>query len=873
MPLTRVQTRTVEATATPVLWLDQITPEHQPVVGAKAFTLGLLRQQGLPVPPGFCLTCDALTMLSDSSAPAQLPAELETLLLDAWHQLDGAPVAVRSSALEEDQADASWAGMFATHLSITSPAQLFEAVLDCWRSLHRPAVVQLRAQQRRHQQPAPAPRIAILVQQQVDASAAGVLFTRDPLHPRAEQLCVNAVQGLGEPLVSGLERGDRYQLSRRGELISQHLHPQQRRLSLAGEHPLPPERGGRSSLTPAQLWQLASLGVTLEASLGSAQDIEFAFDGDQLWLLQSRPVVCNRAPDRDALIRYRNTELHALKRKLDQLTEHRILRHGRGVLSNGNIGELLPLPTPMSFALFQHIFTGDGGAIPRGRKALGYEISPRANRELFTLIAGQPYFHLELDARSYDLRQPQPVALYLDAVRADPARANYPEFGLYHQYLEAGEATALFGEQSGMLFARECRRHQDALQRFGRDYYGRFRRRIEPQLERHRLSMERCTPGDTSQALLIRVSALIQHLQQVSCYHFVIAARLGFYFAERLRQALQQYLPHQTDTLMGQLLQALPGSRITEQMLDLGALQRGELERTQFVRRYGHLAVTELEIAQPRYHEDPEQLQRLTAIPGERADSRSRFRQQWCQRKGVERQLRQQLRLAGVSAADQQQLFLHLRLARRYLPLRETIKYHFAGEYDLLRRALLAYADSTGLARDDLFYLEPAELPLAINRRGEAERLIDQRRQQHRLAKNLAAARPLPAVIFGDDPDAAFNQPPSSGGNRWQGEGIAPGIRRGRLRLVDENSDLCALARSLHPDDILVTRSANLGLAPLLRSVAGLVVEIGGFLAHAACQAREAGIPAMVLPDATRLLQEGSEALLDGDGGSLLLTS
>ncbi len=66
-----------------------------------------------------------------------------------------------------------------------------------------------------------------------------------------------------------------------------------------------------------------------------------------------------------------------------------------------------------------------------------------------------------------------------------------------------------------------------------------------------------------------------------------------------------------------------------------------------------------------------------------------------------------------------------------------------------------------------------------------------------------------------------------------------------------------------------MTRSANLGLAPLLRSVAGLIVEVGGFLAHAACQAREAGIPAIVLPDATRQLQDGMEALLDGGHGTV----
>jgi len=833
------------------------------LVGAKAQRLGLLLRAGYPVPAGFCITSAAL----DGPATPQLPAALLAPLLDAWRALPPGPVVVRSSAAEEDQPEASWAGLFCTRLNITDEAALLAAVLDCWRSLHGSAVVQLRRQGR--QSPPQPPAMAVIVQQQLDASAAGVLFSRNPLHPRRDELCVNALFGLGEPLVAGQQQGDHYRLDRSGRLLHQQLHCQTEHLSARGSRSLAPERGSRSTLDPAQLQQLAQVGVALEQRFDAPQDVEFAFADGQLWLLQSRPIVACRAPDADALSRYRRAEIEHLRQRLQQLQEHRVLRHGPGVLSNGNIGELLPTPTPMSFALFQHIFTGDGGAIPRGRKALGYQIGPRANRELFTLVAGQPYFHLELDARTYDLRQPQPVAHYLNEVAQAPQRANYPEFGLYRQCIDKDDACALLGEIDGAAFARESQRHGDAMLRFARDYYARYRRRIEPELLRHRLSLQRCEPGDTSQAQLIRISALIQHLQQVSCYHFVIAARLGFYFAESLRCRLTRWLGQQSGELMGQLLQALPGSRITEQLLDLGALQRGELSQAQFVASYGHLALTELEIAQPRYHEAPDQLQRLAAGGGERADSRARFRQQLHQRKAVERRLRRRLTDTGIAPAEQQALFRDLRLARRYLPLRETIKYHFAAEYDLLRQSLLGFADTTGIARDDLFYLEPAELPLALNRHAEAQRLIDERRQQHALARALAASQPTAAVIFGDDLEAGFQPPAAGGGEHWQGEGIAPGIRRGRLRRVEEHSDLVELAASLHPDDILVTRSANLGLAPLLRRVAGLVVEIGGFLAHAACQAREAGIPAMVLPDALRHLTEGSDVTLDGLSGRL----
>jgi pyruvate,water dikinase len=68
---------------------------------------------------------------------------------------------------------------------------------------------------------------------------------------------------------------------------------------------------------------------------------------------------------------------------------------------------------------------------------------------------------------------------------------------------------------------------------------------------------------------------------------------------------------------------------------------------------------------------------------------------------------------------------------------------------------------------------------------------------------------------------------------------------------------------------IIVARSANLGLAPWLRVAAGLIVEVGGVLAHAACQARESGIPAVVLEGATCLLREGMLVSLDGETGRI----
>ena len=109
--------------------------------------------------------------------------------------------------------------------------------------------------------------------------------------------------------------------------------------------------------------------------------------------------------------------------------------------------------------------------------------------------------------------------------------------------------------------------------------------------------------------------------------------------------------------------------------------------------------------------------------------------------------------------------------------------------------------------------------------------------------------------------------PEGSRSTHLKGVAVAPGSAAGTVRLLDGPGGEDWSCRELHGGEIIVARSANLGLSPLLRIAAGLVVEAGGVLAHAACQARESGIPAVVLPGATRTLREGMKVSIDGATG------
>jgi phosphohistidine swiveling domain-containing protein len=168
--------------------------------------------------------------------------------------------------------------------------------------------------------------------------------------------------------------------------------------------------------------------------------------------------------------------------------------------------------------------------------------------------------------------------------------------------------------------------------------------------------------------------------------------------------------------------------------------------------------------------------------------------------------------------------------------------------------------------------LRPDELARTL---GEPQRqlaLARRRQEERELARQALRQRLLPSVIFGSRLQALGQPPELAHGSLWRGAGLSAGRVRGIARVVDAGTDSAVLlAGEFSGDEILVLRAANLGLAPLFRMVAGLIVEVGGLLAHSACQAREAGIPAVALPDATRLIADGALLWLDGSSGEVTL--
>lgn len=251
--------------------------------GGKAVSLGRSLRDGLPVPDGIALDVDTVDEVARIGAGASASCEEMLRAL-------GGRVAVRSSAIGEDARDASFAGQHTTVLNAASAEALIHAIGEVRTSAHTASALAYRA---RMNIPG-APRIAVVVQRLVDADCAGVLFTRNPTTGARERI-IEAAWGLGESVVSGAVVPDSYRLDPDGRVLERSIGEKHIALRLhAGggttEVAVDDARAHAAVLTDSALAALHQLTLRCEAVFGMDLDIEWAFEGDRLFLLQCRAI-------------------------------------------------------------------------------------------------------------------------------------------------------------------------------------------------------------------------------------------------------------------------------------------------------------------------------------------------------------------------------------------------------------------------------------------------------------------------------------------------------------------------------------------------------------------------------------------------------
>jgi pyruvate,water dikinase len=307
-----------------------LSREDVEIAGGKGANLGELTRAGLPVPPGFVVAAPAYAAFCEESglrarlseqlrdvdvddtfaleaaargarelvAGTPMPAWLEEAIVAAYRELAGdqtdQAVAVRSSATAEDTESASFAGMNETFLNIQGADGVVDAVRRCWASLFGARTVFYRAKRGFSQADMD---IAVVVQRQVEAARAGVMFTIDPSTGRADRIVIEGAYGLGESVVSGSVSPDRYLVAKpQLTIVSREVRHKELAIEPAEgggtvTRQLGPEEAGRPVLDDGDVHALAELAMRIERHYGAPQDTEWAFDADgDVFMLQSRPV-------------------------------------------------------------------------------------------------------------------------------------------------------------------------------------------------------------------------------------------------------------------------------------------------------------------------------------------------------------------------------------------------------------------------------------------------------------------------------------------------------------------------------------------------------------------------------------------------------
>ncbi|ADE56897.1 MAG: phosphoenolpyruvate synthase [Aminobacterium colombiense] len=321
-----------------IRWFSEVNRNDIPLVGGKGANLGELTQNGVAVPPGFCVIAGAyrdFIRISGLNASieniirnidfentddlsekcgeirklimeAPFPKEIEKEVKKAYAQLaqktglENVQVAVRSSATAEDLPDASFAGQQDTYLHIRGAEEVLKHVQKCWASLWTARATYYREKQDfNHFEVA----LSAVVQKMVRSEKSGVLFTANPVSNDLNQIMINASWGLGEAVVSGVVTPDEFILEK------DHLDVVEKTISekntmivekdgdigtakVAVKDFLGPDKVKMQCLTDMEIITLGKAGKTIESLYNAPQDIEWALDQDtkELYILQARPI-------------------------------------------------------------------------------------------------------------------------------------------------------------------------------------------------------------------------------------------------------------------------------------------------------------------------------------------------------------------------------------------------------------------------------------------------------------------------------------------------------------------------------------------------------------------------------------------------------
>lgn len=773
--------------------------------GGKAYGLARLCAMQLAVPPAF--------VLLEASAD-HYPEDLA----ERYHALNSPKVAVRSSAVGEDGADASFAGQYDTVLNVEGIDALREAIASCVRSVENE-----RAQHYvETQTQGDVAAMNVVVQTMVDARAAGVVFTADPVSARRDLLVIDAVAGLGEALVSGEATPDHYGVHVSGDIV---------RRQLTDELPI---------LSDAEINQIAAQASQAAEIEGHALDLEWAIDKDgSLYWLQARPITTLPA------------DLNEFDTQLPGVDD---------ILTISNVSEMMPgAVCPLTGS-----FTGWG--IDYGLQHMQVMVGAREAISPQWQITAWGYGHLFLNLSGNIVMSAAVLGSSAEQTaqslcgRLVPELKDLPPLPLWRRILNTGK------------LLNYCRRAPRVVERFGDELAAFNIAHKDTSAAMVAELTERAEFFNHAMAVHIQSSALSGFFSSI--VENMVSSESNQPTVEEQGEAVR-LLAGATDVESAVMLDEL------EALVDCIASQPDVQQRfaaadvdsalvwvkstpavfatyTAFLAAHGHRGYRELCVRDPAWGEDPAPLvQSMQAAVKARAALGDSAAKKTHAGADIDFDaLGGGLRWALPRAHDAIRRREHTKsqlvdVAHRFTKAFSHLGQLMETEGKLPDADLLYFFHFDELA-DVVATPSPERIEQAQARR---EALVYQ--QQFEFPEiSVGMPQPLEPVEV-DMADGVLIGRPAS-------RGTVEGVVR-----VAHTLDEAAL---LQPGEILVTPITDIGWTPYFSLIAGLITDLGSSVSHGAVIAREYGLPCVVnTRQGTRFFKTGDRALLDGDSGKVTL--
>ncbi|HEX5159641.1 MAG TPA: PEP/pyruvate-binding domain-containing protein [Ktedonobacterales bacterium] len=852
-------------------------------IGGKAAALASLQRAGFPVPDWFALAPAAfddsldvthrerLAAACQRGDDGSITAALASLtpgsavlgeLSQAVEALapGGQPLAVRSSASDEDGGTHSFAGQLASYLNV-APVEVAARVADVWRSGFSARILAYR---RTHGLAAVPPAPAVLVQRMVAADISGVAFSADAATGRRGVAVVSAVVGLGEALVSGASEGEMATVDRLGAV---------ERVGQTEQQPL---------LNGDQLRAVAALALRCEQHFGVPQDIEWAIADGALFLLQSRPI-----------------------------TTLATLRDPDGAYAlwdNSNIAESYGgVTTPLTFSFARHAYEEVYRELCRLLGVSATEIAAHADtfRRMIGLVRGRIYYSLfswyDLLALAPGFSSNRRFMEQMMGVKEELPPALAARLSSNGGHMKLADMLKLVRAVASLA------RHEQQLPRDIERFYARLDAALAP----GEIPLEAMRPDELVAHYRDLEGRLLAHWDAP-----LVNDLFAMLFYGLLRRLCISWCGDKAGTLQndlvsgqGGIISAEPARRVralamlaaqSPELADIlrtgtpDAIQREIARHTAFAEEYqAYLAkfadrcLEELKLESPTLRDDPTPLlravghlaQRFASGDSEPTDAPTNNAPDQSKRALAERTMRRRLTWHPLRRV----LFgFVLARARARVRDRENLRFERTRVFGRVRRIFVELGRrfyALGLLEDprDIFYLEVEDAlglvtgtatttdlkGLVAVRKAEFARWRASEPPPDRFeTRGLVAVGPFAARLIPTSDEHLA----SEATDQRSGIGCCPGVVRGRARVVTDPK-----AAEVRAGEILVAERTDPGWILLFAGAAGVIVERGSVLSHSAIVARELGIPAVVsVAGLTSWLKTGD--LIEVNGASGVVT-